>query len=77
MIEAYVLIQTEVGKAAQVVAAVKEIPGVTRAVVLTGPYDLLAHVEAIDVDSLGKLAVSEIQAVDSIVRTVTCPVVHL
>ena len=77
MIEAYVLIQTEVGKAAQVVAAVRKIPGVTRAVVLTGPYDLLAHVEAIDVDSLGKLAVSEIQAVDSIVRTVTCPVVHL
>jgi DNA-binding Lrp family transcriptional regulator len=77
MIEAYVLIQTEVGKAAQVVAAVKGIPGVTRAVVLTGPYDLLAHVEAIDVDSLGRLAVSEIQAVDSIVRTVTCPVVHL
>ena len=77
MIEAYVLIQTEVGKAAQVVAAVKEIPGVTRAVVLTGPYDLLAHVEAIDVDSLGRLAVGEIQAVDSIVRTVTCPVVHL
>ncbi len=77
MIEAYVLIQTEVGKAAQVVAAVREIPGVTRAVVLTGPYDLLAHVEAIDVDSLGKLAVSEIQAVDSIVRTVTCPVLHL
>ncbi len=77
MIEAYVLIQTEVGKAAQVLAAVKEIPGVTRAVVLTGPYDLLAHVEAIDVDSLGKLAVSEIQAVDGIVRTVTCPVVHL
>ncbi len=77
MIEAYVLIQTEVGKAAQVVAAVREIPGVTRAVVLTGPYDLLAHVEAIDVDSLGKLAVNEIQAVDSIVRTVTCPVVHI
>ena len=42
MIEAYVLIQTEVGKAAQVVAAVRKIPGVTRAVVLTGPYDLLA-----------------------------------
>ena len=77
MIEAYVLIQTEVGKAAQVLAAVKEIPGVTRAVVLTGPYDLLAHVEAIDVDSLGQLAVGEIQAVDGIVRTVTCPVVHL
>ena len=77
MIEAYVLIQTEVGKVAQVVAEVNEIPGVTRAVVLTGPYDVLAHVAATDVDSLGKLAVHEIQAVDSVVRTVTCPVVHL
>ena len=46
MIEAYVLIQTEIGKAAQVVAEVKEIPGVTRAVVVAGPYDVLAHVSA-------------------------------
>ncbi len=77
MIEAYVLIQTEIGKAAQVVADMNEIPGVTRAVVHTGPYDLLARVEATDMDSLGRLAVREIQAVDSVVRTVTCPVVHL
>ncbi len=38
MIEAYVLIQTEIGKAATVAAEVKEIPGVTRAAVVTGPY---------------------------------------
>ena len=77
MIEAYVLIQTEIGKAAQVVAEVKEIPGVTRAVVVAGPYDVLAHVSATDVDSLGALAVHEIQAVKGVSRTVTCPVVHL
>ena len=66
------------GKTAQVVADVNEIPGVTRAVVLTGPYDVLAQVAAAaDEDSLGKLAVSEIPAVDSVGRTVTCPVVHL
>jgi DNA-binding Lrp family transcriptional regulator len=77
MIEAYVLIHAEIGKAAQVVAEVKEIPAVTGAVVVTGPYDVLAHVAATDVDSLGKLAVSEIQAVDGVSRTLTCPVVHL
>ncbi len=77
MIEAYVLIQTEIGKAAKVAAEVKEIPGVTRAAVVTGPYDLLAQVAATDLDSLGKLAVSEIQAVSGVSRTVTCPVVHL
>jgi DNA-binding Lrp family transcriptional regulator len=77
MIEAYVLIHTEIGKAAQVVAEVKEIPAVTYAVAITGPYDVLAHVAANDVNSLGKLAVSEIQAVNGVSRTLTCPVVHL
>ncbi len=77
MIEAYVLIQTEIGKAAKVVAEVKEIPGVTRAVVVTGPYDVLVDVAAADLDSLGKLTLSEIQAVNGVSRTVTCPVVHL
>ena len=65
MVEAYVLIQTEVGKTAQVVADVNEIPSVTHAAVVVGPYDVVAHVGATDVDSLGKLAVSEIQAVES------------
>ena len=77
MIEAYVLIQTEIGRAAKVAAEVKEIPGVTRAEVLTGPYDVLALAAATDLHSLGKLAVGEIQAVNGVSRTVTCPVVHL
>jgi DNA-binding Lrp family transcriptional regulator len=77
MIEAYVLIHTEIGKAAQVVVEVREIPAVTGAVVVMGPYDVLAHVAATDVDLLGKLSVSEIQAVNGVSRTVTCPVMHL
>ncbi len=77
MIEAYVLIQTEIGRAVHVVAEVKEIPAVDFAVVVAGPYDVLAHVAATDVDSLGKLAVSEVQAVSGVSRTLTCPVVHL
>lgn len=76
MIEAFVLIQTEVGKAARVAAGVKEIPGVTRAVVVTGPYDVLALIEAADMHTLGKLAITKLN-VDGVVRTVTCSVVHL
>jgi DNA-binding Lrp family transcriptional regulator len=77
MIEAYVSIQTAIGEAARVVAEVKEIPAVTRAVVLMGPYDVLAHVAAPDMNSLGKLAASEVQAVNGVSRSMTCPVVHL
>ena len=77
MVEAYVLIQTEVGKAAQVADAVEKIPGVASAQAVTGPYDAIVHATADDVDSLGKLVVARIQAVEGITRTLTCPVVKL
>ncbi len=77
MVEAYILIQSEVGKAAQVAQAVAEIPGVTKSNAVTGPYDAIIHAEADDVDALGKLVVARIQAVEGITRTLTCPVVKL
>ena len=77
MVQAYVLIQTEVGKAALVAEAVREIPGVEAADDVTGPYDVVVKASAEDVDSLGKLVVARIQAIEGITRTLTCPVVHL
>jgi DNA-binding Lrp family transcriptional regulator len=77
MLKAYILIQTEVGKAAQVAKEVADIKGVTAAEDVTGPYDVIVRAEARNVDDLGKLVVAKIQAVDGITRTLTCPVVHL
>ena len=76
-VQAYVLIQTEVGKAAQVASEVAAISGVTSAEDVTGPYDVIVRAEAESVDELGKMVVSRIQAVEGITRTLTCPVVHL
>jgi len=77
LVQAYVLIQTEVGKAAVVAEEVREIHGVDSADDVTGPYDVIVRASSEDVDSLGKLVVAKIQAVDGITRTLTCPVVHL
>ena len=77
MVQAYILIQTEVGKAATVAIQIAEIPGVTQAEDVTGPYDVIVRAEAKNVDELGKLVVARIQAVAGITRTLTCPVVHL
>lgn len=77
MARAFVLIQTEVGKAAQVAEDVKNIEGVTSADDVTGPYDVIVQAEADTLDELGKLVVSKIQLVEGITRTLTCPVVHL
>ncbi|HEY5134707.1 MAG TPA: Lrp/AsnC ligand binding domain-containing protein [Candidatus Nanopelagicales bacterium] len=77
MVQAYILIQTEVGKAANVASQIAQIKGVTLAEDVTGPYDVIVRAEARTVDELGKLVVAKIQAVEGITRTLTCPVVHL
>jgi DNA-binding Lrp family transcriptional regulator len=77
VVNAYILIQTEVGKAAQVAKEVGEIKGVASAEDVTGPYDVIVRAEASSVDELGQLVVARVQAVPGITRTVTCPVVHI
>jgi len=77
MVEAYVLIQAEVGRAAEVADALGKIPGVRFADVVTGPYDVVVRAEAAEIDGLGKLIVAEVQAVVGVTRTLTCPVLHL
>ncbi|GAB2475303.1 Lrp/AsnC ligand binding domain-containing protein [Jatrophihabitans fulvus] len=76
-VSAYILIQTEVGKAASVASAISELAGVTTSEDVTGPYDVIVRAEAETVDELGKLVVSNVQSVDGITRTLTCPVVRL
>jgi DNA-binding Lrp family transcriptional regulator len=77
VVQAYILIQTEVGKAADVAREIAEIEGVTMAEDVTGPYDVIVRAEARNVDELGKLVVAQVQGVDGITRTLTCPVVHI
>lgn len=77
MVHAYILIQTEVGKASGVAQTISNIEGVTMSEDVTGPYDVIVRAEASNVDELGKLVVARIQGVDGITRTLTCPVVHL
>ncbi|MEO8475492.1 MAG: Lrp/AsnC ligand binding domain-containing protein [Actinomycetota bacterium] len=77
MVHAYILIQTEVGKAAQVTEQVRGIEGVTVVDPVTGPYDVVARAEAIDLDVLAKGTVMPMQELEGITRTLTCPVLQL
>ena len=77
VVQAYILVQTDVGKAAQVAREIADIKGVTLAEDVTGPYDVIVRAEARNMDDLGKLVVSKVQSVPGITRTLTCPVVHI
>ncbi len=77
MVQAYILVQTEVGKARDVATAIKDVEGVVRVDAVTGPYDVVVLTEARSVDELGAMIVSRVQLVPGITRTLTCSVVHL
>jgi DNA-binding Lrp family transcriptional regulator len=76
-VQAYILVQTEVGKAADVAKAIAAIDGVTLAEDVTGPYDVIVRAEGPSVDELGALVVTTIQNVPGITRTLTCPIVRI
>ena len=77
VVQAYILVQTAVGKAAEVARAIGAVKGVVRSEDVTGPYDVIVRAEAASVDALGQLVVTQVQSIPGITRTVTCPVVHL
>jgi len=77
MVGAYVLVQSEAGRAGQVTEDLRKIPDVISVETVTGPYDLVVRIQADHVDLLGKVVVGRIHAVESITRTLTCPIVSL
>jgi DNA-binding Lrp family transcriptional regulator len=77
VVQAYILVQTEVGRSAAVANQINELPGVLSAEDVTGPYDVIVRTEAETMDDLGRLIVARIQVIEGITRTLTCPVVNL
>ena len=73
-VQAYILIQTEVGKASSVAQAVSGISGVTLAEGVTGPYDVIMRAESASMEELGRTILGKVQAIPGITRTLTCPV---
>jgi DNA-binding Lrp family transcriptional regulator len=75
-VRAYVLIETTMGRAAAVAAALPALDGngvtLTSAEVVTGPYDLIAHVESNDLDAIARFVGNRIQSIEGVQRTVTC-----
>ncbi len=76
-VQAYILIQSEIGSSEKVVLATRAVPGVLESFEVTGPYDVIVRCEAGSVDDLGKFIVGAIQKVPGITRTLTCPVVNI
>lgn len=72
MTQAYILIETAQGKGMDLVAEIRKLKMVKQAHFVTGPYDVIAFVEADDLKALGDFLVKEVQSTGYVARTLTC-----
>jgi DNA-binding Lrp family transcriptional regulator len=70
--KAFVLIETAVGKTKEVVSILSKMKGLTSVDTVTGPYDVIAVIEAEDLNKIGDIITGKIHAISGISRTVTC-----
>ena len=69
---AFILIETEVGRAKQVALALRAFEGVLSADVVTGTFDIIALIEASDMSAMADLVTGQVQGIRGVLRTITC-----
>ena len=69
---AYILIETSVGRARDVLAALRSMDNVSESDIITGTYDLIALAEADDMVALVDLVTAQVQNIEGVERTITC-----
>jgi DNA-binding Lrp family transcriptional regulator len=74
--EAFILLQVQVGTDAKVARLVADLPGVVSVDIVTGPHDVVVRAEADGIDELGKRVLRPIQEIDGVTRTLTCPIMR-
>jgi DNA-binding Lrp family transcriptional regulator len=76
-LKAYVLINTMIGKTADVARSLKDMPEIRKLDIIMGPYDIIAEVETESHDTLSRIVMHRMQEIDAIKHTMTCTVVNM
>ncbi len=70
MVRAYILLTVEVGRIKRVLEEVRAIQGVIKADAVTGPYDAIIEVEAVDLKELKRI-LRDVQNVNGVMSVTT------
>jgi DNA-binding Lrp family transcriptional regulator len=70
--KAFILIETAVGKAREVAGTLKNVSEMESVDVVMGPYDVIAVINASDINTMGTMVTEKIHTITGVVRTVTC-----
>lgn len=74
---AYVLIEGAAGRIHRIMEDLKRIPEVKACDAVTGQFDIIARIEAVDINELGRVSYAKIQMIEGVLRTITCNVIDL
>lgn len=69
---AYILIETQVGMSKNVAASLRSFDRVRNVDVITGPFDVIALIEAPDMAAVADLVTGQVQGLRGVIRTITC-----
>ena len=72
MPNAYILLETTPGSIRDVANMLREIDELHTVDVVTGPHDIIAVLDAGDMESLGDLLAEKVRTIPGVVRTTTC-----
>jgi len=76
-LEAFVLMETSGNHTKSAYKTVTRIPGVKAVYPVTGPYDLIAQIEANTIEELHDIVLSRIRSIDGVIKTSTALVLNL
>ena len=74
--QAYVLIKTRVGETSAVRDDLARHEHIRHADVIIGPYDVIALVEAPDLNAIGTVVMRFVHELSGVENTITCPVIE-
>ena len=69
---AYIFVETAVGKTIDVLEHLRNISSISSVDAVTGPYDIIAILEADNLNSVGDLVTGQIHTIGGVIRTITC-----
>ncbi len=75
MARAYVLIKTRVGETGTVRDTLAQNEHIKVADIIIGPYDVVALVEADDLNAIGTVVMRFVHEVGGVENTITCPII--
>ena len=71
MVRAYILIEIAAGRSGQLVNSLKGVAAVKTVARVTGPYDVIAVLEANNLSSISEMVAEHIHSNDGVLKTTT------